>query len=457
MVLSDSDDVLARRFPRDFEFGVATSAYQIEGAVELDGRKPSIWDAFSHMPGRILNGDVGDTACDHYHRFREDLALAASLGVDTYRFSVAWPRVIPDGEGAINIKGLDFYDKLIDTALARGLKPHMTLHHWDLPMGSQGWGGWTARRTAYAFADFTTVVMDRVGDRVSAVTTINEPWCVSILSHLIGRHAPGERNLEAALRAVHVVNLAHGLAVDAARVVRPDVPIGIVMNSEAISPASDRPEDVAAARRRHLFHNGLFCGPILGGAYPEEAVEALGSIFPEIEDGDLEIISRPIDFLGINYYQPTRVVDQPGAPYPAAEWGPVPEGRPVTAMGWEIDASGLGRLIDLLSADWELPPIWITENGGAFPDPPGEDGRVHDLDRIEFMRSHLAEVADLIARGVDIRGYFAWTLMDNFEWANGYSCRFGLTHVNFEDRVRKLKDSGAWYREFLRRRRAALG
>lgn len=457
MAFTDADGALARRFPTSFDFGVATSAYQIEGAVETDGRKPSIWDAFSHMPGRVDDETNGDVACDHYHRFREDLALVASLGVDAHRFSVSWARVMPDGEGAINVKALDFYDRLIETMVARGLKPHMTLYHWDLPIGAQGWGGWTSRRTAYAFADFATVVMDRIGDRVQAVTTINEPESVAIHSHLDGVHAPGERNLKAALRAAHIVNLAHGMGVDAVRVVRPDVPVGVVLNAESVLPASDRPEDAAAARRRHAFHNGLFLGPILAGAYPVEVVEAMGAVFPEVEGGDMETISHPIDFLGLNYFRPTRVADQPDAPYPSATRVSPPPEVPVTAAGWEIAPDGLGRLIDNLSAEYTLPPLHITENGAAFVDRPGADGRVHDVERVAYLRAHLSQIADLIDRGVDIRAYFARSLMDGFEWSRGYTLRYGLAHVDFADRVRRLKDSGSWYREFLRRRRAAIG
>jgi beta-glucosidase len=444
---------LARRFPADFEFGVATAAYQIEGAVEEDGRKPSIWDAFSHTPGRVLNGDTGDVACDHYHRYKDDLALAASLGADIYRFSVAWPRVIPDGEGAVNDKGLDFYDRLVDTMLANGLKPHITMHHWDLPVGLHGWGGWTARRTAHAFADFSSVVMKRLGDRLEAVTTINEPWCVTILSYLYGIHAPGEQNIEATLKSIHTVNLAHGLCVDAVRAIRPDIPVGIVMNAESIYPATAKPEDAAAARRRHLFHNGLFCGPIFGGAYPEEVVAAYRDIFPKIEPGDMEIISRPLDYFGLNYYMPARIADAPGTPYPAAESLPAASGVPTTAMDWEVSAAGLSHVIRLLKQDWTLPPIYITENGSAYHDTVAADGSVHDPDRLAYLQDHLAEVAAMIDEGMDVKGYIAWSLMDNFEWSKGYDRRFGLIHVDYETQKRTIKSSGLWYRDFLNTRK----
>lgn len=443
---------LARRFPPEFIFGTATSSYQIEGAVEEDGRKPSIWDAFAHTPGRIRNNDTGDVACDHYHRYKEDMALAAGLGVDAYRFSVSWPRIMPDGEGEVNGKGLDFYDRLVDTILAQGMKPHLTLHHWDLPIGLSGWGGWTARRTAYALADFSTVVMRRLGDRLATVATINEPWCVSILSYLIGLHAPGERNMAAALASVHTVNLGHGLCVDAVRAECPSLPVGIVLNSEAIHPASERPEDIAAARRRDLFHNGLFCEPLFKGRYPDEVMEALAADFPKIEPGDLAIISRPIDFLGLNYYQPAYIEDAPGESYPSANWRPPAPGARTSAMNWLIEPSGLGHLIRQLGAKYDLPPIYIMENGGAFNDVL-ENGVVEDQDRIAYFRDHLIEVAHLIESGVDIRGYFAWSLMDNYEWSAGYACRFGLIHVDFETQKRTLKASGAWFRDLLSRRR----
>lgn len=453
MSMTKADEGLIRRFPKDFQFGVATASYQIEGAVEEDGRRPSIWDAFSHTPGRVLNGDTGDRACDHYHRRTADVDLIKGLGVDAYRFSVAWPRIMPAGEGAVNAKGLDWYDRLVDELCERGIKPHLTLHHWDLPLDLAGWGGWTARRTAYAFADFTRVVIERLGDRLAAVATINEPWCVTVLSYLLGIHAPGERSIEATLASIHTVNLAHGLAVDALRSVRSDLPVGIVLNAEPVVPTTDRPEDVAAARRRHLFHNGLFCEPIFAGAYPTEVVEAFEGIFPKIEPGDLEIISRPLDFLGINYYMPQRAADAPDEDYPRARITGAPAGAATTGMGWEIEPKGLGVLLRLLSRDWKLPPIWITENGCSFDDKL-VDGRVDDPARIDFFRGHLTEVADLIDAGFDIRGYLAWSLMDNFEWSKGYSCRFGLVHVDYETQVRTLKASGAWYRDLLALRRA---
>jgi beta-glucosidase len=438
---------LSERFSADFVFGVATGSYQIEGAVDEDGRKPSIWDAFSRTPGRVLGGDTGDVACDHYHRYIEDVALIRSLGVDAYRFSVAWPRVVPEGRGAVNGPGLDFYDRLVDELLRSGIAPHATLYHWDLPIELLGRGGWCARDTAFAFAEYADVVTRRLGDRLAGVMTINEPWCATYLSYLIGEHAPGERNLEAALAAVHHVNLAHGLGVQAVRAVRADLPVGIVVNAKAIEPASDRPEDLAAAERHYAFHDGVVLDPMFRGHYPEAVMEALGPAMPRIEAGDLAIISSPTDFLGINYYAPDRVAADPSRPFPATRPAPR-DGAPRTAMGWEINAASLATLVRDLNRRYELPPILITENGAAFFDSL-ENGACDDPDRVAYLEDHLTVVADLRDEGFDIRGYFAWSLMDNFEWAFGYARRFGLVHVDFETQMRTIKTSGHWYRELV--------
>nr|WP_194304041.1 GH1 family beta-glucosidase [Chthonobacter albigriseus] len=439
---------LARRFPPEFVFGVATAAFQIEGAASEDGRKPSIWDAFSHMPGRVENGDTGDVACDHYHRMESDLDLIASLGVDAYRFSIAWPRVIPEGRGAINDKGLDFYERLLDGILARGLKPFATLYHWDLPLELQGRGGWTSRETAHAFAVYAEVVAKRLGDRLSSVATLNEPWCSSFLGHFTGEHAPGERNLSAFLASAHTLNLAHGLAVQAMRAVRPDTAYGIVLNAKSLHPASAGAADIAATGRFDAFHNGLFFEPLFNGRYPDGVSEALGSAMPAVTSEDLAVIRQPLDFLGINYYTPEHVAADPSLAYPAARAVPPPLGTPVTDMGWEIDAGGLSHLIRQLRSRYALPPIYITENGGAFRDACA-DGAVHDPERVAYLRDHLSAVADLVEGGSDVRGYFAWSLMDNFEWAWGYAKRFGLVHVDYASQERTIKDSGHWYRDLI--------
>jgi beta-glucosidase len=450
-----SDTALSRRFPPGFLFGVATASYQIEGAHDEDGRKPSIWDAFSRTPGRVVNGDTGDVACDHYHRWKDDVALIKSLGVDAYRFSIAWPRVVPDGRGAVNEAGLAFYDRLVDELLAREIRPFATLYHWDLPIEQHGRGGWCARDTSYAFADYAEAVARRLGDRVAGFMTLNEPWCSSYLSYLLGIHAPGERNLAAALSAVHHLNLAHGLGVQALRSVAPKVPVGIVLNAKSVYPASDRPEDMEAAERYDAFHNGVFAEPLFAGRYPQAVLDALGPVMPRIEPGDLELVSAPLDFVGINYYFPDRVYADPSVPFPAASIHNPPAVER-TAMGWEIYAAGLGHLLADMGRRWSLPPIYITENGAAFWDHK-VGGVVEDPERVAYLKSHLSVLADRIEAGQDIRGYFAWSLMDNYEWAEGYAKRFGIVHVDYETQERTIKASGLWYRDLVAGRAQAAG
>ncbi|NRP22958.1 Beta-glucosidase A [Ensifer adhaerens] len=437
---------LARRFPGDFVFGVATASFQIEGATKMDGRKPSIWDAFSNMPGRVFGRHNGDIACDHYNRLDEDLDLIKSLGVEAYRFSIAWPRIIPEGVGPINEKGLDFYDRLVDGLKARNIKAFATLYHWDLPLALMGDGGWTARSTAYAFQRYAKTVIARLGDRLDAVATFNEPWCSVWLSHLYGIHAPGERNMDAALHALHFTNLAHGLGVDAIRSERPNLPAGIVINAHSVYPGSDSDADKAAAERAFDFHNGVFFGPIFKGAYPESFLSALGDRMPEIEDGDMATISRPLDWWGLNYYTPMRVSDDPtpGVEYPATvNAKPVSDVK--TDIGWEVYAPALGQLVETLNARYDLPDCYITENGACY-NMGVEDGAVDDQPRLDYIAEHLSVTADLIAKGYPMRGYFAWSLMDNFEWAEGYRMRFGIVHVDYETQVRTIKKSGHWYK-----------
>ncbi|NVD41668.1 beta-glucosidase [Ensifer sp. HO-A22] len=437
---------LARRFPGDFVFGVATASFQIEGATKMDGRKPSIWDAFSNMPGRVFGRHNGDIACDHYNRLDEDLDLIKSLGVEAYRFSIAWPRIIPEGVGPINEKGLDFYDRLVDGLKARDIKAFATLYHWDLPLALMGDGGWTSRTTAYAFQRYAKTVIARLGDRLDAVATFNEPWCSVWLSHLYGIHAPGERNMDAALHALHFTNLAHGLGVDAIRSERPNLPAGIVINAHSVYPGSDSDADKAAAERAFDFHNGVFFGPIFKGAYPESFMSALGHRMPEIEDGDMATISRPLDWWGLNYYTPMRVSDDatPGTEYPATvNAKPVSDVK--TDIGWEVYAPALGQLVETLNARYELPDCYITENGACY-NMGVENGAVDDQPRLDYIAEHLSVTADLIAKGYPMRGYFAWSLMDNFEWAEGYRMRFGIVHVDYETQVRTIKKSGHWYK-----------
>jgi len=441
--------IIASRFPADFTFGVATAAFQIEGAARQDGRRPSIWDAFCAMPGRVHNGDTGEVACDHYHRLDEDLDLIQSMGITAYRFSIAWPRILPEGTGRINEKGLDFYDRLVDGCKARGIKTFATLYHWDLPLALMGDGGWTARSTAYAFQRYAKVVMARLGDRLDSVATFNEPWCSVWLSHLYGIHAPGERNMEAALAALHTTNLAHGLAVEAIRHVAPKVPVGIVLNAHSVIAGSDSAADKAAAERAFDFHNGAFFGPVFNGEYPASLLGALGERMPTVEEGDLAIINQTLDWWGLNYYTPMRVSDDPskGAEFPATKPAPFVS-QTVTDIGWEVFAPALGALVEDLYEAYDLPPCYITENGACYNMEP-VDGVVDDQPRIDYYAQHLQVVADLAQAGFPMKGYFAWSLMDNFEWAEGYGMRFGLVHVDYGTQVRTLKKSGAWYSKLV--------
>ncbi len=436
---------LASRFPGDFLFGVATAAFQIEGSTKADGRKPSIWDAFSNMPGRVYGRHNGDVACDHYNRLDEDLDLIKSLGVEGYRFSIAWPRIIPEGTGPVNEKGLDFYDRLVDGLKARGIKAFATLYHWDLPLALMGDGGWTSRSTSYAFQRYARTIVSRLGDRLDAVATFNEPWCSVWLSHLYGIHAPGEQNMDAALHALHFTNLAHGLAVSAIRAEHADLPVGLVLNAHSIYPGSEAREDKAAARRAFSFHNGAFFGPVFKGAYPADMMAALGDRMPAIEPGDMETIRQPLDWWGLNYYTPMRVSDDPseGAEFPATRPAP-PAGDVKTDIGWEVHAPALGNLVRTLNTTYTLPPCYITENGACY-NMGVEKGAVDDQPRLDYIAEHLGITADLIAEGHPMRGYFAWSLMDNFEWAEGYRMRFGIVHVDYETQVRTVKKSGEWY------------
>jgi beta-glucosidase len=444
-----SPNDLALRFPKDFLFGVATAAYQIEGAASEDGRKPSIWDAFSRMPGRVYQRHTGDVACDHYHLWEKDLDLIKSLGVDTYRFSIAWPRILPDGRGAVNEKGLDFYDRLIDGMVARGLKVYPTLYHWDLPLTLAGFGGWTDRGTADAFAEYTEVVVRRFGDRMDALATINEPWCICHLSHLYGIHAPGEKNAEAFAASVHTLNLAHGKGVQAARAVRPDLPMGIVINAHSVYPASDKAADREAAERAFEFNNGIFFQPMFEGSYPDGVLEAFGKDM-NIREGDLEVINQKLDWWGLNYYTPLRVkaATNPETDYPKADTVPPVPGPELTDIGWEVHEKGLSDLLKELHTRYPLPDCYITENGACYNDGP-VDGVIDDKRRIDYLDKHFGAVADAIDAGVPVKGYFLWSLMDNFEWAEGYRMRFGIVHVDYDTQVRTLKNSAHWYRELI--------
>lgn len=447
---------LADRFPSDFLFGVATSSYQIEGAATEGGRKPSIWDAFSHMPGRVHNGDTGDVACDHYHLLESDLDLIRELGVDAYRFSMAWPRIIPDGRGHINEPGLDFYDRLIDGLAERGIEAFATLYHWDLPLALMGRGGWTDRDTSQAFADYAAVVARRFGDRLQSISTFNEPWCTTHLGHLIGKHAPGEQSIDAALASVHTVNLAHGLAVQAIRAECKDVPVGIVLNSLSIYPASDSDDDIDAAERCFQFNNGVFFGPIFNGSYDDGFMAALGEKLP-IQTGDLETIAQPLDWWGLNYYAPTTVAHDPAedAAFPATLGKATDPTAPRTDIGWEVYPDGFANLLRQVYARYNnLPPCFITENGACYNMGVDDSGVVDDQPRVDYFNQHLSVLAGLVDEGIPLKGYFAWSLMDNFEWAEGYAMRFGIVHVDFETQQRTIKNSGHWYRALCEAHRA---
>jgi beta-glucosidase len=455
-------DDLIRTLPPSFRWGTATSSYQIEGAVDADGRTPSIWDTFCRVPGAIDGGDTGDVACDHYHRMPEDVALIADLGMDTYRFSVAWPRVQPGGRGPANPAGLAFYDRLVDELLGRGVEPWLTLYHWDLPQELEDAGGWPARDTAYRFADYAMLVHDALGDRVRTWTTLNEPWCSAMLGYAYGRHAPGRRDLGAAIAAVHHLLLGHGLATRRLReAAGGDARLGITLNLSTADPATDSDADRAAARAADGLGNRLYLDPLVHGRYPEDVLNdlALRDVRVPVEPGDLEIISSPIDVLGVNYYfgQLFSGVDEQGRSHDAdglAVQRVVPAGRPVTAMGWEISPESFTDLLVRLSRDYPGLPIVITENGAAFDDQPDADGFVRDEDRTRYLAEHLAAVARARQLGADVRGYLAWSLMDNFEWAYGYEKRFGIVRVDYDTQRRVPKQSALWYRDTIRRIRS---
>ncbi|MFB6955810.1 GH1 family beta-glucosidase [Streptomyces sp. NPDC056309] len=447
--MSDAIDLAA--LPHDFRWGTATSAYQIEGAVAEDGRSPSIWDTFSHTAGKIDNDDDGDTACDHYHRWREDVALMSRLGLNAYRLSIAWPRVMPDGDGLVNPKGLDFYDELIDGLLAAGITPSVTLYHWDLPQALQDRGGWPERETAEHFATYASVVAERLGDRVSHWTTLNEPSCSAWIGHLEGKMAPGLTDLTAAVRASYHLLLGHGLAAQAIRAATSGAEVGIVNNLSTVFPASDSPEDEAAARRHDGHVNRWWLDPVHGRGFPADMREVYGVDLPE-RPGDLDIIAAPLDWLGLNYYFPATVADDPAGPVPHARSVRRPD-VPRTGMDWEIDASGIETLLLRLTHEYGARKLYVTENGSAFPDTVGPDGTVDDPERQDYLVGHLAACASAARKGAPLAGYFAWSLLDNFEWAYGYTKRFGLVHVDYATQARTIKGSGHRYADIVRAHR----
>ncbi|MCK2216518.1 GH1 family beta-glucosidase [Actinomadura sp. ATCC 31491] len=453
-------------FPESFLWGTATAAYQVEGAWNEDGRGPSIWDTFSHTPGLVAGGDTGDVACDHYHRLEEDLDLLAGLGVGAYRFSISWPRVQPGGTGSLNEPGAAFYDRLIDGLLARNIAPVATLYHWDLPQELEDAGGWPARDTALRFADYARLMGERYGDRVDTWITLNEPWCSAYLGYASGVHAPARTDPAAALAAVHHLNLGHGLAVQALRSTpAADAKMSVTLNLHHVRGVSEA--DAPAVRKADLLANMAFLGPMVEGAYPRELFEVTSSVtdWAFVRDGDEATARQPLDVLGVNYYNPTLVrhwdgsgpketadghQDGAASPWIACEDVEfVRQPGPYTEMGWNIDETGLTELLLRLRRDYPDLPTMITENGAAFPDPAGPDGVVHDADRVDYLRRHLSAVAEAIKGGADVRGYFVWSLMDNFEWAHGYAKRFGIVRVDRATMERTWKDSAHWYRDVV--------
>ncbi len=428
-----------RRFPDGFLWGTATAAYQIEGAHDADGRGPSIWDTFSHTPGTIAGGDTGDVACDHYRRWRGDVALMADLGFNAYRFSIAWPRVLPQGTGAVNPKGLDFYARLVDALLARGIRPFVTLYHWDLPQALEDHGGWGVRETATAFGEYAAIVGRALGDRVKDWITLNEPFASVFLGYVLGMHAPGKRDPALAFQASHHLNLAHGRAVQALRAAAPGARVGITHVAMPCEPASDTEADRRAAERQDAFVNRWYWDPTLRGTYPADMLQMLGPLAPQVAEGDLATIHQPIDFFGHNSYTRALVRHAPGVPITAAEHAP-PVG-PVTEMGWEVWPAHLYDSLTRITRDYGAPDIYVTENGAAFADTV-VDGRVDDPRRVDYLRTHLEAAHQAITDGVRLRGYFCWSLLDNFEWSFGYSKRFGIVYVDYATQRRIVKASG---------------
>ncbi|UPK73723.1 GH1 family beta-glucosidase [Nocardioidaceae bacterium SCSIO 66511] len=460
-------------FPTGFVWGAATASYQIEGAVRTDGRSPSIWDTFSHTPGQVLRDHNGDIACDHYNRYLEDVRLMRELGLDAYRFSISWPRVTPDVDetrlGPVNPKGLDFYARLTDALLDAGIDPVVTLYHWDLPQRLEDAGGWPRRETAERFGEYAAVVAERLGDRVGTFITVNEPWCSAYLGYASGVHAPGRTDPADALAAVHHLNLAHGLAVESIRAYAPNAKVGVTLNLASVRPETLADSDTAAARRVDGLQNRVFLDPMLDGRYPADVVDETQSVtdWSFVRDGDLDMICRPLDVVGVNYYSPTVVRAYDGAApreeadghgdgessaWPASDDIEFPrQPGPYTVMGWSIDPRGLTDLLLRVHRQAPAVELLVTENGAAYDDRVDGDGRVHDPMRVEYLARHIAAVGDAIEAGAPVGGYFVWSLLDNFEWAYGYTKRFGIVYVDYDDQRRLPKSSARWYADLISR------
>lgn len=440
------------QFPDNFLWGAATAAYQIEGAWNDDGKGESIWDRFSHRRYNVLNGDTGDVACDHYQRFEQDVALMKQLGLKTYRFSVAWTRILPAGRGGVNGKGLDFYDRLVDSLLAANIIPNATLNHWDFPQALQDEGGWPNRDSVDWFADYARLVFDRLGDRVALWATHNEPWCAAFLGYGSGHHAPGICDYTQAYQTAHHLLLAHGRAVQVFRQGGHKGQIGIVLNPQHYLPATESEEDRAACQRVYEQGVSLFLEPLCHARYPQMLMDWLGPHRPKVQDGDLKLISQPFDFLGVNYYFTESVShDVDGGilkarsrPYSAPGWSQ-------TDMGWGINSAGLEAVLSDIKTKYDNPPLYLTENGCAFPDMPDADGAIRDQARVNYLREHFLAAHRALEAGADLRGYYVWSLLDNFEWAWGYARRFGLFHVDFASQRRAPKASAHWFAEVIRR------
>jgi beta-glucosidase len=457
-------------FPAGFVLGSATAAYQVEGAFDEDGRGPSIWDTFSHTPGKTLNGDTGDVADDHYHRVEADLDLMQRMGLEAYRFSIAWSRIQPSGSGRVNERGIGFYSRLVDGLLARGIHPIATLYHWDLPQALEDRGGWPERDTALRFAEYAGLVGEALGDRVAVWTTLNEPWCAAFLGYGSGGHAPGRTSDVSALMAAHHLMLGHGLALGELRhvVTRPETQYSITLNFHALRGTDDSSPE--AIRRIDALGNRSFTGPLLHGAYPDDLLDDTREVtdWSFVRAGDLDDIHQPIDFLGVNFYSTQTVRmwdgrsakatndghrDVGGSPWPGSrDVEFLEQPGPYTAMGWNIAPDAFEQLLVSLHEEFPDLPLIITENGAAFGDVE-IDGRVHDADRVDYLRRHFTAAHRAMARGVDVRGYLVWSFMDNFEWSYGYSKRFGIVRVNYETQERTIKDSGLWFSDLIRSRR----
>ncbi len=443
-------------FPEAFVWGAATASYQIEGGVREGGRGESIWDRFSHTPGKIQNGDTGDVACDHYHRYAEDVELMAELGLTAYRFSIAWPRIFPEGKGRINPQGLDFYNRLVDCLLEASIEPFATLYHWDLPQALQEEGGWANRDTVGYFADYTAAMSRELGDRIHHWITHNEPWVVAFLGHATGEHAPGLKDSATALQVAHHLLLSHGEAVPILREHGDaDTRVGITLNLHPVHPASESQADEEAARRVDGNRNRWFLDPLFKGRYPEDMLDWYDDKAPNIRPGDLDRIAVPTDFLGVNYYFRDVVEAAPQEKHLQAN-SIKPQGAEYTEMGWEIYPEGLYELLMRLHREYQVSRLYVTENGAAFADELGADGQVHDPRRVKYLQEHFVQAHRAIQDGAPLAGYFVWTLLDNFEWAFGYSKRFGLIYVDYPTQERIVKESGRWYREVIAENRVRI-